>query len=332
MTHIAIASPIRPSANSGNDVTAERWAEHLRAVGHIVDVVATKEDSAALPAATHDLLRRADLLIALHARRAEPISRWWSQNRQGAPLVVALAGTDLYRDMPADEATMANVTRADALIVLQDQALERLGSFDTAFASKAHVIHQSVQLDLPERTTTDDEFRVVVLAHLRPVKDPLLSARAACLLPAESRVVVHHAGRAHDSGWEQQARAEAESNGRYVWHQELDAVAALALLASATVLACTSVSEGGANVVTEALALGVPVIGTRIGGNVGLLGSDHPGLFPVGDEVAMAALLSRLETDPDAMAELAAHCDGRRQQADPATERAALAALVEQLT
>jgi glycosyltransferase involved in cell wall biosynthesis len=112
----------------------------------------------------------------------------------------------------------------------------------------------------------------------------------------------------------------------------LDGDAALSLLASADVLACTSLSEGGANVVSEALAIGVPVIGTRIGGNVGLLGEDHPGLFPVGDETAMAALLTRLETDPAALEVLAAKTARQAGLVAPETERAALGDLINRVT
>jgi glycosyltransferase involved in cell wall biosynthesis len=55
--------------------------------------------------------------------------------------------------------------------------------------------------------------------------------------------------------------------------------------------------EGGANVVCEALRIGVPVIASRISGNVGLLGADYPAYFPVEDERALARLLSRAATN-----------------------------------
>jgi glycosyltransferase involved in cell wall biosynthesis len=42
----------------------------------------------------------------------------------------------------------------------------------------------------------------------------------------------------------------------------------------------------------------VPVLASRIDGNVGLLGADYPGYFPVGDTPALARLLQRLEREP----------------------------------
>ena len=70
------------------------------------------------------------------------------------------------------------------------------------------------------------------------------------------------------------------------------------LLARTRLLVLTSIMEGGANVVSEALACNVPVISTHISGSVGLLGPDYPGYFPVGDTKALAGMLLRAEQDP----------------------------------
>jgi glycosyltransferase involved in cell wall biosynthesis len=55
--------------------------------------------------------------------------------------------------------------------------------------------------------------------------------------------------------------------------------------------------EGGANVISEALAVPVPVLASRIPGSIGLLGEDYPGYFPVGDTQALARLLDKVEHD-----------------------------------
>jgi glycosyltransferase involved in cell wall biosynthesis len=59
----------------------------------------------------------------------------------------------------------------------------------------------------------------------------------------------------------------------------------------------SSLSEGGANVISESIVAGVPILASRMEGNVGLLGADYPGYFPVGDTEALARLLRRIETD-----------------------------------
>ncbi|MEO1065526.1 MAG: selenoneine biosynthesis selenosugar synthase SenB [Actinomycetota bacterium] len=328
MSSIVIAAPIRPSARSGNDVTAARWAGHLRELGHDVSIEAIDEAVEPGPALVA-ALRRADVLVAIHARRSVTVVRWWVEHRRGAPLVVALSGTDLYRDLPGDPDALASVAAADALIVLQRAAVDRVERISPGAGDRAIVVHQSVSDVLPPRCPVETELRVVVLAHLREVKDPLLAARAARRLPASSAIAVHHAGRAHDAAWAAAARREEVANARYTWHGELDRPSALELLASAHVLACTSIAEGGANVVTEAIALGVPVVGTRIDGNTGLLGDDHPGLVPVGDAAALAGMFLRLEREPALLDELERRSRSLTRLTEPADERRRLAEVLE---
>ena len=86
--------------------------------------------------------------------------------------------------------------------------------------------------------------------------------------------------------------------------------------------------EGGANVVCEALRIGVPVLASRISGNVGLLGAGYPGYFPLEDERALARLITRAATDADLYASLKAHVGKLRPMVAPQAEaRALLAAL-----
>lgn len=332
MRRIVIAVPAGAAQRSGNEVTAHRWASLLRELGHEVATVVVTE-STELDASTVRRLGHADTLIALHARRCAAAVDRWRDRADHRPLIVALTGTDLYLDLPSDRTARTSVATADAVIVLQRAALGRVAELDAGWRSKAQVVHQSVDpAGLPLHQARFDELRVVVLAHLRRVKDPLLAAAAARLLPGDSRVVVHHAGAALDAHWRAAAEAEMADNPRYVWHGELDRLAAMRLLATATVAACTSIAEGGANVVSEALAMGVPVIGTRIGGNTGLLGPDHPGLVPVGDHEALAELLGRLDHDPGFLDALQRRTDELGSLTDPAAERSALAAVLDSAT
>ena len=48
---------------------------------------------------------------------------------------------------------------------------------------------------------------------------------------------------------------------------------------------------------SEAIALGVPVLASDIPGNVGLLGESYPGYFPRGDEERLTLLLQRCEEE-----------------------------------
>ena len=100
--------------------------------------------------------------------------------------------------------------------------------------------------------------------------DPALGDAARALAQADPRVRVLGA-RPH--GWTRQAIKRAH------------------------LLLVPSRMEGGANVVVEAVTSGTPVLGSRISGNVGMLGSDYPGWFDVGDASGLAALVRRAHGD-----------------------------------
>jgi glycosyltransferase involved in cell wall biosynthesis len=129
-----------------------------------------------------------------------------------------------------------------------------------------------------------------------------------------------------------QARAEAAANPRYQWLGELPHWKALRVLARSRLLVVTSRLEGGANVVSEAIASSVPVLSSHIPGSVGLLGSDYPGYFPVGDAPPLAALLHRAETDNGFYKELQNGCRRRRPIIRPVRERESWRRLLRELS
>ena len=172
---------------------------------------------------------------------------------------------------------------------------------------------------------------VAVVAHLRPEKDPLRAALAARLAPAESRLLVIHAGRALTPALRRAAVAEQRANPRYRWLGEVPGWKARALIARARLLAITSEMEGGANVLSEAVAAGTPVVATRIPSMVALLGRGYPGLFRFGDTRALARLLSRAEGEPEFLGTLRRRSVGLRDALSPGRERNALAGLMREL-
>jgi glycosyltransferase involved in cell wall biosynthesis len=97
------------------------------------------------------------------------------------------------------------------------------------------------------------------------------------------------------------------------------------------VMVISSKMEGGAHVVSEAIAAGVPVIASRIPGNVGLLGGGYPGYFAVGDERELAVLLSRAATETAFLRSLGKAVKARGSLTDPVAERRAIEGLVTDL-
>ena len=85
----------------------------------------------------------------------------------------------------------------------------------------------------------------------------------------------------------------------------------------------SSREEGGANVVSEAIVDGVPVLSTDISGSRGLLGDDYPGYYPVGDAQGLSSLLLRAESEATYLVQLKEHCVRLRPRFTPEGERAA---------
>jgi glycosyltransferase involved in cell wall biosynthesis len=79
------------------------------------------------------------------------------------------------------------------------------------------------------------------------------------------------------------ARKEMSTNKRYEWLGEQPQSRVRQILNKSSLCVLSSRMEGGANVLSEAIAASVPILACRIGGNLGILGADYPGYFDVGD-------------------------------------------------
>jgi putative glycosyltransferase (TIGR04348 family) len=313
--HVEVVTPARPGSQHGNRVTAERWRALLDELGHTVSLTTSWSGAPV------------DVLVALHARRSAAAVRDFQAAHPRRPVVLALTGTDLYADLGESAEAQESVRAADALVVLQDKAYDVL---DPALHPRVHVIHQSVLV--PQREAQKGEhLEVLLLAHLRAVKDPFLVVDALRRLPPTSRVRVTHLGAPLDPGTADRAEAAVAADPRYRWLGDVPREEALQRLADSDLLVLTSTLEGGANAVSEAVAGGVPVVSTRIDGSLGLLGADYPGYVEVGDAAGLAQMLQRVATDDVFRAELTRQVQARRHLFTPHRERQAWADLLASL-
>ena len=312
--NITIITPAPPGSRSGNRATAERWKQLLEQAGHLVDV------------ATELHADPCDLLVALHAWRSHEAVVQFRAQRPHTPLIVVLTGTDIYDHQHRfPEITHESMTLADCLIGLHHRVSQDI---PRRFADKLTTVLQSAV-----STGYDSEpkkgFDICVVGHLRHEKDPLRAALAARRLPETSNIRILNAGRAHTPDWEHEALAEQRSNPRFRWLGEMDKPAVHQLMKSCRAMVISSVMEGGANVVSEACRAGLPVIASRISGNIGLLGEDYPGYFPVGDDTELARVLQRTENSPEFLAELKERVAELASSFTPASEQAALLAAID---
>jgi putative glycosyltransferase (TIGR04348 family) len=265
--------------------------------------------------------RPADLMVAVHAWRSAAAIERFKTTFPERPVILQLSGTDIYEYIDSDPVpTLRSMELADRLVALNDLAWRAVPK---RLRPRLGVIHQSAaRLPHPRRPSARAVV-VSVIGHLRDVKDPLRAAEAARLLPATSRVRIEQVGRAYTPAWAARAKAEMKANPRYLWRGDVPGIVVRRLLARSHAMVISSLSEGGANVISEAAVAGVPVLASRIDGNVGLLGADYPGYFPVGDTEALARLMRKLEHEPHFVTSLRKALASRAPLFRPARETAA---------
>ena len=310
MARIAIVTPARAGTRSGNRHTAQRWAAHLRAAGHRVSVDTAWNG------------KPCDLLLALHAHRSHRSILAYRKRFPSGALVVALTGTDLYRDLPASRKARQSLELANLIVTLQSEASNRL---QRKYRAKTRVVYQSADPRV-RHAPPKGRFRAAVVGHLRKVKDPFRAVLALSHLKQDLEVV--QVGDALSPEFSVRAKKHMQRDARYRWLGGRTHRQALGWIARSHVLVVSSVMEGGANVICEAARIGTPVLASRVSGNIGMLGRGYPGYFPLGDARALARLIERALTDANFYRQLKRALARRRGLFAPSVERAALSGVI----
>ena len=316
---VLVLDPSRNADGSGlrggNRVTALRWARILRRSGLDVRVRARFDGEAA------------DLLVVLNAEKSAGSIPGWRAQRGDAPLVVALTGTDFA---PGEEhpGAAASLEAADRVVALFDF---RSSVPDAALRDKLRVIPQSFTRCPSPLPETDRGVRLVLLAHVRAIKDPLLVARALERRPALGELRVEIVGEVLEPDLGAELERAVARDARLTWGGGRLRRAALETLHRSHGLLCTSHHEGGAGSVAEAIVFGRPVLTTDIPACRALLGEDYPGTFPVGDAEALASGLERFTRDAAYRSRLCSAVEARAPALDPALEEERWSALLREL-
>ncbi len=264
-------------------------------------------------------------MVALHARRSAPSIHAWAKAHPDKALAVVLTGTDLYRDIRTDDMAQLSLELATHLVVLQEAGIKAL---PTALHRKTRVIYQSAPALLPADKSAK-RFKAVMVGHLRSEKDPLTFIAASALLET-AKLYFDQIGDGLDADLANAARAAA-SNRNYRWLGGLPRAETRQAIKRAHVLVNSSLMEGGAHVILEAVQSGTPVLASRISGNIGMLGADYQGYFDVGSAEQLGALLSRCAGSPEFLALLQSQCQRRAGLFAPPEEKRLVLNLLHEL-
>ena len=199
-----------------------------------------------------------------------------------------------------------------------------------AHRTKARTIYQSADVRL-RHAPSARRFRVAVIGHLRPEKDPFRAVQALAHLHQRRDIEIAHLGAALTPDMRRSAQRWMKREPRYRWLGSRPHAETMHWLAGSNVLVVSSVMEGGANVICEAARIGVPVLASRVSGNIGMLGRDYPGYYTLRDDRALARLLERAATDPKYFRALKNAVSRRRPLFAPSVEGSAVRRLARKL-
>lgn len=313
MARILIVTPAPRGSRKGNRITANRWSHLLKASGH--DVQITEEFTG----------QRCDVLVAFHARKSAASIERCVQTSPHVPIILLLTGTDLYGDIHRNKAAATSLDKASRLVLLQSHGISELPH---RLRSRVRVVLQSAEPPNRSPQPLKRAFEVCVSGHLRPVKDSFRAALASRKLPTNSKIQITHIGAALTSAMERRAIDEMARNDRYRWLGETPGWKARQRLARSRLLVLSSKMEGGANVISEAIAASVPILASRISGSIGLLGEDYPGYFDVGSTTQLTVLMNRCEHDADFYGKLLSQVKQLAPQFSPQCEQESLRQLI----
>ncbi|ANJ00808.1 hypothetical protein A8O14_09365 [Polynucleobacter wuianus] len=268
-----------------------------------------------------------DVLIALHGLRSHDSIQGFKKAYPNHPVVLIMTGTDIYRDLKNSTKVIKSMEMADAIVVLQPDAIQ---SLPKKFHHKIQVIYQSVK-GITKKSPPKRHFLASIIGHLRSEKDPFCAAQCLPLLPSNSKVQLVQLGKAMSPEFKKQAISIEKNVMRYRWLDQLSHSKTLQWLSRSHVMIISSIMEGGAHVVSEAIAIGIPVIASDIPGNRGLLGDTYPAYYPAGDKVALSKLLNKAEANPVFYQKLCRAIALRQKITKPELEQKSIQKLIKSL-
>lgn len=271
------------------------------------------------------LARVRALRAALAADRIDVVHAWlfianafaWAATRAGGPPLVTSARNCKRSGRLLDALNRRAFADSAAIIVNSRQVGDYIAAAYGAPADRTTVVYNAIDLDrFPPPPTPRPEHapRVIMVGRLVAQKNPLLFVAAAAALrrrlPAvRFRLVGDGPLRAEV---ERAARAAELGDALELTGERHDVPA---LLHDADLFWLTSDWEGLSNAVLEAMAAGLPVVATDVGGTAELVDAGVEGyVVDAGDRDALVARSLEILSDPDRLTRMRAAARARAAQ------------------
>jgi N-acetyl-alpha-D-glucosaminyl L-malate synthase BshA len=264
---------------------------------------------------------RAERLHVLHAHYAVPFAHVAASlarllGQSGPVTIATLHGTDVsvHGREPAERRLLATDLTALAAITTVSQDHARLARHLFALPESPVVIPNFVDVTRfrPTRSPHGGRPRIVHVSNFRGVKDPRSLAQIFLAVRERVDAELWLVGDGPKLPMLRTALSEADAGGAVRYFGATTDVATI--VREAELLLMTSVAESFCLAAAEAMASGIPVVATRVGGIAEVVDAGATGhLFPVGDHVSAV----------DAVVELLRRPQLRRSLGGAARRRAA---------
>ena len=259
-------------------------------------------------AAVTELHRRGPIVLDAHYLWPDGVAASLLAQELGVPFTMTARGSDLNvvaRDPMVREGITEAAQRAFACCAVSRALGDRFAELTGLPRERIHDVRNGVDLDrfqpgdaaaARQRLQLPATGRLVLgIGRLVPGKGFVLAAQALAQLPADVTLVLV------GDGPEREAIVQAGGDRVRLLGTRPPAEVAIACQA-ADCLVLPSDSEGWPNVVTEALAAGLPVVATAVGGIPQILAEPVPSwrgaLVPPRDVPALAAALASVLAQP----------------------------------
>ena len=229
------------------------------------------------------------------------------------PCVLIAQGSDVHRYLgsaPRRQAILEAVKNSHGVIT-RSRSLATLLAKAGAEAGKLHPVHNGTDVSLfkPAEPAPQAGKTVLFVGNLLPVKNPDLLLRAFAQFSGSPRLVIAGKGPLRPKLEELAASLGIADRVQFLGPQLAPQIAEQ--MRQADVLCMSSLNEGLPNVVIEAMASGLPVVATDVGGIHEVIEAPWKGtLVPTGNTAALTTALNEALSHPLDRQRIAAYGQG----------------------